>query len=67
MLCYLHPSAEALDQLEKWGVNRQNVECKSTVESALAILKSDSPDGMELLRNLVPQLYSRPYLKRLMA
>lgn len=66
MLCYLQPTAEALDHLEKWGAIRQNADCKPAVESALDVLKSDSPDGILLLQNLVPLLYSRPYLKRLM-
>lgn len=65
ILCYLQPSTEALDQLEKWGTLRQNTECKPAVESALEVLKSESPDGMSLLQNLVPLLYSRPYLTRL--
>ena len=65
MLCYLHPSAEALDQLEKWSAVRQNSDCKSAVEVALNMLKSDNADGIVLLQNVVPLLYSRTYLSRL--
>lgn len=68
MLCYLQPSGESLNQLEmKWKVNRQNADCKPAIECALEILKSEIPDGTILLQTIVPLLYARPYLLRLIA
>ena len=64
MLCYLQPSAEALEQLEKWTV--KNADCKEAAESASEQLKTDNPDGNSLLRKLVPLLYSCSYLSRLL-
>ncbi|XP_045024661.1 ectopic P granules protein 5 homolog isoform X2 [Daphnia magna] len=66
ILCYLQQSKIALDQLEnRWRVNRHNADCKPAVESALEALKSGKPDGIKLLQNLVPLLYSNSYLSRL--
>ncbi len=67
MSCCIQPSPEGMEELERLAVNRHYADCKTAAESALEILKSSSiPDGKALLQRLVPLLYSRPYLTRLM-
>ena len=73
MACVIQPSPEALDQLGRLTANRHYADCKPAVELAFDELKSSSSEdgrsenqGEQLLRKLVPLLYSRPYLSRLL-
>lgn len=65
MACYIQPSSETLDHLEKLAANRHYADCKPALEVALDLLKSSDTDGKALVHRLVPMLYSRPYLTRL--
>lgn len=65
MVCRLEPASELLEQLEKWASYRYNVDCKPAVDCALEHLKS-STSSTDILHKLVPLLYSRTYLSRLL-
>lgn len=66
MICCVEPSSELFEQLEKWASYRYNLECKPAVDCALEDLKSSTPSNSRVvLHKLVPLLYSRTYLSRL--